>query len=184
MRMAAMRTIKLLIIMMLVAVAPIAIYAEDLGGGGTAMDALQSALATPSAMSGSAIERATTIAELSGIVEVKTIKAGWEPAREGMILKEGDIIRTKSASRAILNIDGEAKTAVVEVKENSEMALAELKGDIKEDVKSTLLDLAIGDILIKAKKIHSEKSKFEVKTPTSFIGIRGTIFSVSVKELE
>jgi hypothetical protein len=101
-----------------------------------------------------------------------------------MVLNQDDMIRTGSGSLAILNLDGMAETAVVEVKESSQMRLAELLEDRTEKYQTTLLDLALGEILIRAKKLHSEKSRFEVKTPTSIVAVRGTTFSVSVKAVE
>ena len=62
--------------------------------------------------------------------------------------------------------------------------MAELIGNKEEGTQKTLLDLAIGKILIRAKKLHSEEEKFEVKTPTTIVGVRGTTFAVEVEALE
>lgn len=129
-------------------------------------------------------KRIATITELKGVVEVKVPKQPWIPASVGMLLNQGDLIRTKAKSSAILNLDAAAQTATVEVKEGSQLALAELLEDKATASQITLLDLALGEILIKAKKLHSEKSRFEVKTPTSIVGVRGTKFSVTVKAIE
>lgn len=129
-------------------------------------------------------KRIASIAELKGSVEVKTAKAAWMPAKLGMVLNQGDIIRTKADSLAVLNLDGKAETATVELKANSQLKLAELVVNKEKDTQKTLLDLALGKILIKAQKLHTEKSSFEVKTPTSIVGVRGTTFSVSVEALE
>jgi len=127
------------------------------------------------------VARTAKILEMDGSVEVKAASGSWMPAALDMDLKQGDVIRTKGASFALLNVDGMAQTATVEVKQNSELALAELTQNNEEKTQSTLLDLALGEVLIKAKKLHSEKSRFEVKTPTSIVGVRGTTFSVSVE---
>ena len=128
--------------------------------------------------------RVATVIELKGAVEIKTPKEAWKPVGVGMVLREKDIIRTKANSLAVLNLDGLGETATVEVKENSQLKLAELIQNKKAATQTTLLDLALGEILIKAKKLHSEKSKFEVKTPTSIVGVRGTTFSVAVEAIE
>jgi hypothetical protein len=70
------------------------------------------------------------------------------------------------------------------MKENSQLQLTELKINKAEASETTLLDLALGAVLIKAEKLHSEKSRFEVKTPTSIVGVRGTTFSVAVEAEE
>lgn len=129
-------------------------------------------------------KRIATIQELQGTVDVRIAKEAWQPAKVGVVLNQGDIIRTKKNSYALLNLDGRAQTATVEVKQNAQLKLAELIVDKEADTQTTLLDLALGEILIKAKKLHSEKSRFEVKTPTSIVGVRGTTFSVSVEALE
>jgi hypothetical protein len=130
------------------------------------------------------VKRVASIMEFQGTVEVKMGKAQWQAAQKGMILNPGDMIRTKKNSFALLNVDGKAETATVEVKENSQVKLAELLENKKDGTQSTLLDLSLGNILIKAKKLHSEKSKFEVKTPTSIVAVRGTTFSVAVEAIE
>ncbi|HPM42940.1 MAG: FecR domain-containing protein [Candidatus Omnitrophica bacterium] len=125
--------------------------------------------------------RVAKVLELEGTVEVKTASGPWMPASVDMELRQGDAIRTQANSFAVLNVDGMAQTATVEVKQNSNMELAQLVADKEAMTQSTLLDLALGEVLIKAKKLHSEKSRFEVKTPTSIVGVRGTTFSVTVE---
>lgn len=127
------------------------------------------------------VKRTAKIIEVSGTVEAKIAKAPWAAAAEGMVLNESDLIRTRTNSFCILNLNGKGETATVEVKENTQMRLAELVVDKTEDLQTTLLDVALGEILIKAEKVHTAKSKFEVKTPTSIVAVRGTKFSVSVK---
>jgi len=142
-------------------------------------------LAVTSVAGAEEIERKAIIVDMIGDVKVKPISEDtWMQARSGMTLNQGAIIRTAIGSKAIIRLDGEPETAMVEMRENSQLTLSEMMGSKQNDSQSTLLDLALGEILIKAKKIHSEKSKFEVRTPTSFIGIRGTIFSVSVRAVE
>lgn len=130
-------------------------------------------------------QRTASIAEIKGIAEVKIIaQKNWVPAKLGMQLRQGDTIRTKENSWVVINVDGAAQTATVELKPNSQLKLAELLQNKTDASQATLLDLSLGEILIEAKKLHSEKSKFEVKTPTSIIGVRGTTFSVTVKAIE
>lgn len=129
-------------------------------------------------------KRTAKISDIKGAVEVRTAAGEVVPARVGMVLNEGDMVHTKSNSTAMLNVDGSSETASVEVKANAKLKLSEMLENKKEGVQMTLLDLSMGEILIKAKKLHSEKSKFEVKTPTSIVGVKGTTFSVSVEAVE
>lgn len=137
------------------------------------------------AVAGYAMEKRTAqIASLDGTAEVKSAgQGGWVPASVGMVLNEGDTIKIAQKSWALLNIDN-GKIATVEVKEGSQMVIAELQADPKAETSKTLLDLAIGEVLIKAQKVHGENSKFEVKTPTSIVGVRGTTFNVKVEAVE
>jgi hypothetical protein len=130
------------------------------------------------------VKRIATIVNFNGEVEAKIQGKPWAKAEAGMTLSQGDFIRTKKNSFCLLNLDGNAQTATVEVKENSQLRLAELLEDKTKASQATLLDLALGEILIKAKKLDSEKSRFEVKTPTSIVGVRGTTFSVTVSAVE
>ena len=131
------------------------------------------------------VKRTASISDLKGKVEVHLMKdKAWTEAKIGTVLNQGDMLRTIGDSWALLNVDGHAETATVEVKANSQLKMAQLLENKQISSQTTLLDLAMGEVLIKAKKLHSEKSKFEVKTPTSIVAVRGTTFSVSVKTVE
>jgi len=131
------------------------------------------------------VMRNAKIVILEGQAEVKKPgEAKWVPARVGMILTKGDILRTKDDSWVFLNLNGNGQTAVVEVDANSRLTLSELVMDEEKGTQRTLLDLAMGEVLIKAKKLHAQESRFEVKTPTSVVGVRGTRFSVKVEAFE
>lgn len=131
-------------------------------------------------------KRTATIISFEGKVDVQRegdIK--WIPGKEGMVLNEGDVVRTKENSRAVLELTGIAgEEATVEMEENSLLMLTELIMDEEKKSHKTFLDLAVGRILIKAKEMRSEESDFEVKTPTSVVGIRGTVFAVEVEAVE
>lgn len=117
-------------------------------------------------------------------MEVKRTGETWITAEEGMVLNEGDIIKTREGSTVMLNLDGSGETATVDLAENSQLKLAELLKDEETGSEQTLLDLAIGEILIRAQKLHSEEERFEVKTPTTIVGVRGTTFAVEVEALD
>ena len=127
--------------------------------------------------------RDAKILDMQGKVTVRTVDGEKVPGEIGMTLHQGDIVKTGSDSFALVKLEG-PETATVEVNENAQMLLSELQVDEEAGTQNTLLDLAIGKILIKAEKLHSDKSKFEVKTPTSVVGVRGTTFAVEVEGLE
>lgn len=132
------------------------------------------------------MEKSTAqIVSLDGKAEVKAAgQANWSPASAGAVLNEGDTLKTDANSTAMLQIGEKGRVGTVEMSRGSQLMLAEMSMDAKEDSAKTLLDLAMGEILIKAQKIHGEKSSFEVKTPTSIVGVRGTTFKVKVEAVE
>ena len=109
--------------------------------------------------------------------------AEWVPASIGDVLIPGDTLRTDPMSTLELNFDGSGQTAVIKVSENAELTLNTLTWNKVTNVKDTILDLTIGSVLIKASKLE-EESKFEVNTPTSIVGVRGTTFEVRVSAAE
>ena len=130
-------------------------------------------------------KRTAEIISLNGSAEVKLVgQTSWSPAQVGTILNEGDTLKTAAKSEAVLNVDGKGQTATVDVSENSQLLLSAMMMDQKTGTSKTLLDLAMGEILIKAQKVKGEESKFEVKTPTSIVGVRGTVFRVKVEAVE
>lgn len=129
-------------------------------------------------------KREAVIKGLEGKANVKTADGTWMPAEVGMKLTEGSIIKTDAGAMAVLYLEGVSETADVEVKEKSELRIEELYEDKATSEQTTLLDLALGEILITSQKLRSEKSQFEVKTPTSIVGVRGTTFSVVVEREE
>lgn len=129
-------------------------------------------------------KRTAQVISFDGKAEVKQVdQTTWVPAAVGTILNEGDTLKTGAGSWALLNVD-EGKIGTVEVKASSEMTVAKLVADSQTNSSQTLLDLAMGEVLIKAQKVHGESSKFEVKTPTSIVGVRGTTFNVKVEAVK
>ncbi len=114
--------------------------------------------------------------------ESKFLKAGteeWSVLEKGIILTEGDVIKTAKGSQVNLTLIGASKTAELVVREDSEFKFEEFSFDSATKIDTTMLDVSLGSVLVKAEKLLGE-SRFEVKTPTSIVGIRGTTFEVNV----
>lgn len=107
--------------------------------------------------------------------------ADWLKLDSATILAEGDTIKTPKGTQVKLELIGNAKTAEILVKEDSQFTFKIFQHDPVGQVDNTELDVDIGDILIKAEKLVGD-SKFEVSTPTSIVGIRGTTFEVKVSK--
>ncbi len=112
--------------------------------------------------------------------EAQYLSAGseeWMMLDEGMMLKEGDRVKTAANSEVTLECLGAKKTAELVVRENTEFTFQTFRHDEATSTDATLLNVEIGGVLVKAEKLIGD-SKFEVKTPTSIVGIRGTVFEV------
>lgn len=124
-----------------------------------------------------AATRKITVSGISG--EVLLRKAGsedWVAASEGIDLFEGDSIKTKSKSSAILKFDDGSMTKI-----GSLTVLNLSKLFIEGKSKSTMIDVEIGKTWLRVKKISADDS-FSVRTPSAIAGVRGTFFSSEVEE--
>ena len=112
---------------------------------------------------------------------LKIGSAQWADLHKGMILTEGDALRSDGDSEVILALTGSRKNAELVIREKSEFTFKTFHHEPGTETDSTLLDVGIGAVLVKAEKLLGD-SKFEVKTPTSIVGIRGTTFEVQVSK--
>ncbi|MFA6321422.1 MAG: FecR domain-containing protein [Candidatus Omnitrophota bacterium] len=127
------------------------------------------------------VRQAKVISTKGDTMVKKAGESSWVAAKVDMTVNQGDMVKTGKSSNAILNLGGAGN---VEVKENSQLSVAQLVQDSSTGDKKTLLDLAMGEVFIKAEKLRSKEEKFEVKTPTSIVGVRGTKFSVKVEAVK
>jgi len=114
------------------------------------------------------------------VIVKKSGQESWIPAKIDMIMTQGDVIKTGNESNALLDLGG---SGTAEINPNSQLSLAQIAQDTTGN-KKTLLDLAVGEVFIKAEKLRTTEEKFEVKTPTSIVGVRGTKFSVKVEAVK
>jgi len=124
--------------------------------------------------------RAAKITELTG--DVRVMKAGGEKtfsAFEGMSLSQGDRIITGIGASASVLLDDDKSITVAE---NSQISLSELQGSAAGQDDRTGLNLFVGKLWTSIKKALNIKAKFEVKTPTTVMGVRGTKFYVNSAE--
>ena len=127
--------------------------------------------------------RYAILMKTNGTVEVRANGGDWKSAEAGMILHQSDEIRTGPKSTANLLLDEKGSTGNFELKPTSRIRLGTLTLNASTGDKTTILDLAIGDVLVHAQKLEGN-SKFQVRTPNSTTGVRGTTFLVSAKPKE
>ncbi len=125
--------------------------------------------------------RVAEISNLQGAVWFrKSGTAEWKGAEKGMLLLENDEIKTGENAKVEILLDTAGETGKLDLAANTQMRFEAMKKDPATKDKTTLLDLAVGKVLIKAEKLNGNSS-FQVKTPTSICGVRGTLFEVTVE---
>lgn len=140
-----------------------------------------SSLACSSMAADAGSAKDVSVVDMKGTVEVMEKGASnWVAATAWMKLGAGDTVRTGKDSYADLKFNGMGDTALVRVGENSSMKVDTYVSSKDVAERKIALDLSMGDVLVKANKLKSE-SQFQVKTPTSIVGVRGTGFKVHVE---
>ncbi len=110
--------------------------------------------------------------ELKGDVQI--IRSGGEKpfkAFLNMKLSEGDRIITGSSASGKIQLDDEV---VITLAENTSIYLSELRDS--KDSKQSSISLQSGGVGSSIKKKLTDNSRFEIKTPTAVMGVRGTEF--------
>lgn len=97
----------------------------------------------------------------------------WERLEVGTALSEKERIKTEKSS----TVDVQIGQSVLRIKEKSEVILQTIFKDKSTGIESTSLELTVGMVMAKPKKLVKGES-FLVKTPTAVAGVRGTMFTV------
>jgi len=155
-------------------------------GGKALSEALAKPTAAPAVTTAgtsemSKIEPRYAVVKNSGVgISVKKANGEWEPVTKDQIIHAGDQVKTEESASTEVLLDG-GSVGRVELQGGSVFRISKAEEDPKTGDKTTLLDLAVGRVLVHAGKLEG-KSKFEVSTPQAISGVRGTIFEVTVKE--
>lgn len=133
-------------------------------------------------MSGALIQAAPAnearVLEITGMAEYHLSgSTEWKKLEVGLALHEGDVVKTAADSEVKMELAGAAKTAEITIRKETELIFETFRHDADSMQDETLLNVDMGAVLVKAEKLVGD-SKFEVKTPTSIVGIRGTTFEV------
>ncbi len=124
--------------------------------------------------------RFSIIAKADGKVEVKINGGDWQPAQAGMVLRTSDEVRTLKGGSANIVMDDKGATGNVQVESESRMRFDEMGQDSQTGEKKTVLAIAVGGVKVHVAQKLKGHEKFEVKTPNSTVGVRGTTFRVQV----
>jgi len=126
-------------------------------------------------------EQFMAIKKITGEAWVKSVgDEEWRPATFTMGLHEGDEIKTGEASKLIIMLGYRGKEGFLEVQEQSLLRIRTAQKDLKTDERETLIDLAIGRVIVHGDRRKGD-SKFKIVTPTSTTDIEGMLFEVEVE---
>ncbi|MEE9911691.1 MAG: FecR family protein [Deltaproteobacteria bacterium] len=122
-----------------------------------------------------ALAQASPIGKITGITGNADITpAGENQAKKlaaGDTVSTGDIVRTKSKSKAEIAFnDGN----ILRLAENTRLKIAEYMSG--RDKKVSIISLLRGKIQNTVNTVGGEGGRYEVHTPTSVCGVRGTVF--------
>lgn len=125
------------------------------------------------------LQQNAKIIGVSGKVEfLRDGQTNWQEAKVGIILNVNDTIKTAKSSTAQLQLIEKGDKVIVD--EETSVKIIKLEKDTITNDNQTLLDVAVGSVLLSADKLKSKQSKFEVDTPNVIVGVRGTRFEVKV----
>ena len=122
--------------------------------------------------------RHAIVLKINGSAQVRINQGEWKAAEAGMVLHEKDEIKTARKSTVKILLDDGGSTGQLELKPESRLNLDTMPREPASGDKTTILDLAIGDVLVHAQKLQGQ-SQFKVRTPNATTGVRGTTFLVS-----
>ena len=113
------------------------------------------------------------IEKIKGDVEVSIEGEEYKQATEGMKLTEGDYISTGFESEAVIQIEQVGYTTVHEM---TTFAISQLT--VENNAAKTIFKLQQGSMHSVITPNRRIKANFEIITPTSTVGVRGTEFTV------
>ncbi|MHB8993751.1 MAG: FecR family protein [Armatimonadota bacterium] len=124
------------------------------------------------------LQRVAAVSDAQGPIQVKP--RGQE---EFVLLGDrarvnaGDVVKTGDKAGLVLSwLDGTR----MRIGPNTVMTVLKCQINTVNNSETTMFKLDLGRVWIRVLKVLSQKSKFEVVTPTATAGVRGTVFSVAV----
>lgn len=125
-------------------------------------------------VNGKSLTRDAKVVETSGKA---TFKRGGEKTYKvfkGLKLRKGDVVLTGKDGKVIVEIDGDKR---VTIGKNTSIVFSELTGLSSKDSDQTKMTLNMGSVMSKIDKKLKNTSSYEIETPTTIMGVKGTIVS-------
>jgi len=114
-----------------------------------------------------------------------TARVYHNDAAKGRLLKKGDRVRKDQEVRVAEKSRIELRFpdgTVMRLSEKSRLKMGELAFNKQTRSKNIKVDLSVGKLWAKVKKLATPDSSVEVKTSNAVAGVRGTVYQVNVDE--
>lgn len=120
-----------------------------------------------------------SIVDIKGRVDTKAPGATeWKKVAVGDTVPMGTEVRTLKGARAVLKWK---QGHVVKLSALTTIKLEKSDFDAAKG-ENSLVNVNVGKVLVKSQKLANKDSHFDVKTPTTIAGVRGTEFMVDVQQ--
>lgn len=125
------------------------------------------------------VQRIAKADKVSGTVEVRRANKGeWKELSQKGLIKTGDVVRTGPDGQAEFKWADGTRWKVMP---STEIVVKKSTYNMVKKADQSQLMLTSGKVFIRIIKALKPASQFEVETPTAVAAVRGTIFSVEVK---
>lgn len=119
------------------------------------------------------------ITAIQGTARAYTKQSSGRLLKKGDVLKREDEVKVAAKSRIEIRFpDG----TVMRLSEKSHLKMNELSFNKQTESKNVKVDLSLGKLWAKVKKLSTSDSSVEVKTTNAVAGVRGTVYRVNVDE--
>ncbi len=125
------------------------------------------------------VQRIAKADKVSGTVEVRRSNKGeWKELSQRGLIKTGDVVRTGADGQAEFKWADGTRWKVMP---STEIVVKKSTYNMVRKADQSQLMLNSGKVFVRIIKTLQPSSNFEVETPTAVAAVRGTIFSVEVK---
>ena len=126
------------------------------------------------------VQRVAQAGAMSGTVEVQRSGQGeFKPLASGNIVAVGDVVRTGKDGQAEFTWADKTRWKLAP---NTQLVVAKASLNSTKKTEVSQFRLDAGKVFVRIVKSLTPDSKFEVETPTAVAAVRGTVFSVEVKD--
>ncbi len=128
------------------------------------------------------IQQSGRLTAVHGNVEISTDGGSiWTSAALDQELAVDDLIRTDSSARAELTL---ADESVIQLRESTEFKVADHRLDRRDNKRTSQLQVNLGSVLANVTSRQHKDSKFQVKSRSTILAIRGTNFRLGSDQLD